>query len=458
MAHSPYKTPRLLFISALSVLGVVLILFVYFLINIMLINQRKEVVVQGEKGIQGAGKAYVCLGYYEICEFYLVTTDKKDQQALLNKQIDSLWVQVQKSIKLYRAHNALNYPSLDSLEATLKKYRKNSEQIKALVSQNNNQQALDDLMGGNHRILLKRLEEHFQDIIELLPDYTENLLKPEKRAYIGSSISMNRLGQFFLIASIVLLFTIQLAFEKIYRPMLFKRLLPIIILGNLFILITIWSKPAQRYGAKHAIVKDYARFINFMTYFNHYTTLECRHVLDTSRLKKKQLEEEMAVFRRSMRQALRDSKKKFGGKFKKDVNKLYKLRSEYFSKTVVPSMVYSFQQDRLRSLFLLLPVQTQPDSLVDLVPPDEVSYVQGQNAAATKKMHSIFNKVLQGLDQYYKTAPSKLYSKNQYFEAYIVVFVIWFILYGLTFWRFFKRKKWIVYKAKEHFLLKKQLN
>ncbi|OJJ15070.1 hypothetical protein BKI52_40095 [marine bacterium AO1-C] len=458
MAHSPYKAPRIFFIVSLSILGILMIISIYFFISIHQVNQQKQSLKKSEQGIRAVGKAYVFLGFYELREFYLVTTDKKDQQKLLNRQIDSLWNKIQTSIKIYKANSILSNPSVDSLALTLAKYRQNSEQIKKLVAQNNNVEALTDLMQGNHRVLLKKLEELFQETIELLPDEAERLLTPEKKAYQFHSTGLGQVAQAFLAISVLTLVLAQIFFEKIYRSLLFRRLIPIIILGNFLMLGVLWKKPVPQYKAKHDLVEDYARFINFMTYFNHYSTLECRHVLDSSRLAKKQLEEEMAVFRRSVRQALRDCKNKLNKRFKKEITSLYDMRAKYFSKIVVPSLVFSFQQDQIKSLYLLLPTSYQPDSLSNLVSPDDISYNPGQNALYTQKFQASFSKVLLGLDQYYPVATKKLYSREKYLNVYITSLCTWIIMLALILWYFHKRKKWIVYKAKEHFLLKKQLN
>ena len=458
MAHSPYKTPRIFFIVSLSFLGILMLLLIYFFVNIHQVNQQKEPLVKSEQGVRAIGKAYVYLGYYELREFYLVTTDKKDQQKLLNQQIDSLWNKIQASIKVYRAHDILTTPLIDSISSTLTKYRQNSEQIKQLVAQENNREALSDLMHGHHRVLLERLEELFQEVIEWLPDQSRKLLEPEKKAYKMLALGVSQVAGVFIIFSILGFIFIQSFFEKIYRVMLLRRLLPVIILGNIVVLGVLWEKPLPHYAAKQGLVEDYARFVNFMTYFNHYSTLECRHVLDSSRLIKKQLEEEMAVFRRSIRQALRDCRNKQEKKFKKEVTKLYHLRATYFSEMVVPSMVFSFQHDRIKALYLLLPTTFQPDSLSNLISPDDVSYVQGQNALYIQQFQTGFNKILLALDQHYDIATKKLYKKEKYLMIYVATLSVWLIMVILILWYFYKRKKWIVYKAKEHFLLKKQLN
>ena len=458
MAHSPYKTPRIFFIVSLSLLGTLMLLILYFLININQVNQQKEPLTKSEQGVRAIGKAYVYLGYYELREFYLVTTNKQDQQKLLNHQIDSLWHKIQASLKIFQANNILSDLQADSLASIFVKYRQNSEQIKQLVAQKKSEEALADLMQGNHRVLLEKLEELFQEIVEQLPDESKKRLKSEKKAYKTYTFNLNQAIYAFFIISILTFIFIQSFFEKIYKTLLFRRLLSIVIVGNFIMLGILWAKPLPRYESKQGLVEDYVQFINFMTYFNHYSTLECRHVLDSSRLVKKQLEEEMSVFRRSIRQALRDCRNKYAKKFKKDVTKLHNLRAKYFSEIVVPSMVYSFQQDRIKALNLLLPISSQPDSLNDLISPGDILYIPGQNALYVQQFQDRFNKILLGLDQYYAIATNKLYKEEKYLSVFIATLSVWVIMLILILWLFYKRKKWIVYKAKEHFLLKKQLN
>ena len=458
MVHSPYKTPRIFFIVLLSILAILMMTVIYFWASLSQINGQAQPFTKSERSVRAIGKAYVYLGYYELREFYLVTTDDKTEQQRLSQRIDSLWTQIQVSVKSYRENNVMDAAVADSLASVLAKYRQNSEQIKQLMAQGKPQEALADLMHGHHRVLLEQLEDLFQEIIELLPSRTKKLLYSEKKAYQAYDKGLTELVQAFLVLSVLALVLIQIIFEKMYRVLLFRRLIPIMALGGLLMLGVLWRKPPPQYEKKIALVEDYARFTNFMTYFNHYSTLECRHVLDSSRLAKRQLEEEMAVFRRSVRHALRDCRNKLDKKFKSEVMKLYDLRAIYFSKIVVPSMVFSLQRDQIKALYLLLPTSSQPDSLMDLISPDEISYTAGQNAAYTQKFQSSFDKILAGLDKYYRVVAKKTYAKDKYLNGSLLGLGVWVVLLGVLLWYFHKRKKWMVYKAKEHFLLKKQLN
>ena len=121
-------------------------------------------------------------------------------------------------------------------------------------------------------------------------------------------------------------------------------------------------------------------------------------------------------------------------------------------------MVFSLQRDQIKALYLLLPTSSQPDSLMDLISPDEISYTAGQNAAYTQKFQSSFDKILAGLDKYYRVVAKKTYAKDKYLNGSLLGLGVWVVLLGVLLWYFHKRKKWMVYKAKEHFLLKKQLN
>lgn len=199
MAHSPYKTPRIFFIVLLSILAILMMTVIYLWASLSQINGQAQPFTKSERSVRAIGKAYVYLGYYELREFYLVTTDDKTQQQRLSQRIDSLWTQIQVSVKSYHENNVLDAAVADSLASVLAKYRQNSEQIKQLMAQGKSQEALADLMHGHHRELLEQLEDLFQEIIELLPSRTKKLLYSEKKAYQAYDKGLTELAQAFLV-------------------------------------------------------------------------------------------------------------------------------------------------------------------------------------------------------------------------------------------------------------------
>ena len=450
-------TPRRFFLFTVVVLGIIALVYSFCLTRVLLANREMEPLNKSEKSIRAVGKAYIQLGYYELKEFYLVSSDKAGKRAQLNKQMDSLWANIITGIDDYRKYTTLKYPSANTLSSVLKAYRQNSLIIRKMLLEKKSLEALNILMYGEHQRLLIKLEGLFEDVGDLLPSQTQLLLKPEKAQYERNMTGMIQIGWVVVVMSALVFVVIQLLFDSFQRKLLVKRLLPLLLLANIVIQGSIIMKPAPRFDAKYRLVKDYNRFINFMSYFNHYTRLECHHVYDSSRLTKKQLEEEMIVYRRSIRQGLRDCRKMMGQRFKKEVSKLRALRAQYFTEASVPSLVYSFRNERATALRLLLPPEYQSDTLAVELAPDEVTYPKGQNAAFIQQFHQGFNKILKGLDKYYEKAPEKLYRKNYYQESYWGGAGAWLLMLAFFFWRFRSQKKWTLYKAKSHFLPKRQL-
>lgn len=457
MANSQYITPHRFFLAVVVLVGTMALVFMYCLWLLFQTNRLREPLQGSEQSIRAVGKAYVYLGYYELREFYLVSTNEAVKQRELCHEMDSLWTKLMAEISIYQQYTPLKNPTAENLLATLTKYRKNSLLIKKQIQEKQNTEALLDLQHGNHHKLLKQLEELFQDIIELLPDHTQKLLETDKSSYQRNLKGLQQVRSVFIWMVAVAFIIIWFLYKSPYKGLLYKRLTPLLLISLISIEGVCLLKPAPRYKTKYALVKDYTRFINFMTYFNHYKTLECRHIFDTSRLIKKQIEEEMEVYRRSVRQALRGSRKKFGGKFKKEVGKLQKLRAKYFSKAVVPSLVFSFNKRKAEALRLLLPVKYQADTLTNELAPDEVTYPEEQNALFTNQFHEGFDKILQTLDKHYIHAPQKLYQQATFMHWYQGFLIVWLLVFTGWIMRFYRTKKWIVYKAKAHFLPKKQL-
>jgi hypothetical protein len=388
-------------------------------------------------------------------EFYLTLTAEDAKRAQLAKEVDSIWAQMEANVALYQKYTILPQASKKSLSEKLQTYRSSSLARRKLLKEGRAKAALEQLAAKEHQQAFFKREEIFNDIGDLLPYETRKLLKPEKLTYTNGVKGMANVGRWVLIISIAVFIAIQLAFEAQYRKLLIKRLLPLFIVINVVFQGTILFKPAPRYHTKYQLIKDYNRFINFMSYFNHYTKLEFQHVLDSSSLVKKQLEEEMAVYHRSVRQALRDSRKKYQQKFKKEVIALRKLRAKYFTTLRVPALVYSFRNENLSALRLLMPKGHLADSTLENFDPEAVVYDEGQNAELIKNFHQIFNKILVGLDAHYAVAAKKLYQKNRFREAYwagvgiLVVCLLW------LFWRFRKPKRWVLHQARKHFLIDK---
>lgn len=448
-------TPRRFFLFLLGLTGVFTIVFVYFLSITLWANSQADPLSKSEKSMRAVGKAYVQLGYYELKEFYLTLTADEAKRTKLAKELDSIWAQIEANVALYQKHTILPQSTKKPLINQLQIYHTSSLARRKLLGTGRAKDALKELAAKEHQQAFFKREEIFNDIGYLLPHEAKKLLNSEKLTYTNGVKGMANVGWWVFIISIAVFFAIQLTFEAPDRKLLIKRLLPLFVLVNVVFQGAILFKPAPRYDAKYQLIKDYNRFINFMSYFNHYTKLEFQHVLDSSSLVKKQIEEEMAVYHRSVRQALRDSRKMHQQKFKKEVTILRMLRAKYFTTLRIPALVYSFRNENLAALRLLMPKGHLADSTLEGLDPESVIYNEGQNAELIGDFHQIFNEILARLDTYYEVAAKKLSQKNRFREAYWVgagVLIVWLLW---LFWRFRKPKRWVLHQARKHFLIEK---
>ncbi|WP_299457247.1 hypothetical protein [uncultured Microscilla sp.] len=451
-------TPRRFYLFVLGLMGAFIIVFVYCLSITLLANRKAEPLTKSERSIRALGKAYIQFGYYELREFYLTLASKEEQRADLIKETDSLWAHIETNIAQYQKYTILEQPAAITLREMLQAYRQSSLARRKLLESGQFNQALSHLTSNQHQQAFYKQEELFGDMGDLLPYQMQKLLKPEASAYVNGLSGMVSTGWVLIVTSIITLVFIQLAFNAFERKLLVKRTLPLLILINVVVQGIVFFKPSPRFDAKYQLVQDYTLFVNFMSYFNHYTQLEFKHALDSSRLVKKQIEEEMAVYHRSVRQTLRDSQHKLGSRFKNEISQLKKLRKTYFTKQRIPALVYSFNSGELAALRLLMPSGHLSDSILNSLDPESVTYEEGRNARIIREFHHNFDKVLQGLDMYYPRAVQELSQKNPYQGFYwggiglCVLGLVWLL------WRFRKPKKWALYKAKSHFLVKKQLS
>lgn len=450
-------TPRRFFLFLLGFTGAIAAIFVYFLSVTLLANRSVEPLSKSEKSMRAIGKAYVQMGCYELKDYYLTLTAKEHERGKLMKALDSIWANIEANVALYEKYTVLAPKAgAKPLAEVLQVYRKNSLMRRGMLKEGRTEDALLHLNSKDHHQAFFQREELLGDIGDLLPYETKKRLKPEKQIYTTSIKAMADLGWLVLIVSIVTLIVIQLGFEVQDRKLLINRVLPLFVLLNVVVQGTLLLKPVPRFNAKYQLVKDYDRFINFMSYFNHYAKLEFQHVLDTSLLAKKQVEEEMAVYHRLMRQALRDSHKKFDKKFKKEISNLRKIRAIYFTKLRVPALIYSFRGGQQTvALRLLMPRGSLADSSLQSLDPESVLYDEGQNAKVVTEFHQGFNDILAKLDHYYPVAAQKLYQKNRLREVYWGGLGLLTLLWLWLLWRFSPQKRWVLYQARKHFLVEK---